>query len=93
MKCKGYIYKKHALERMISRNISFEEVEKAINEGEIIKDYPDDKPFKSCLILAIVNKKPLHIVVSQDNEGNCFVISTYEPDKEIWYKDFKTKKK
>jgi hypothetical protein len=77
---------------MISRNISFEEVEKAICEGEIIKDYPEDKPFHSFLVLAVVNQKSLHIVVSQDEDGICFVISAYEPDRNIWESDLKHKK-
>jgi len=91
--CNNVIYKKHALERMISRNIDFDDVEKAIVFGEIIREYPEDKPFKSCLILAMIDEKALHIVVSQDNEGNCIVITVYWPDKEIWDVDLKTKKK
>jgi len=91
--CKGYIYKKHALERMLSRNINFEEVENSLFIGEIIKEYPEDKPFQSYLVLAIVKGKILHVVVSQDNENNCIIISVYEPDIDIWNTDFKTKKK
>jgi len=92
LKCKEFIYKKHALERMLNRNINFEEVEKAIITGEIIREYPEDKPFSSYLILAVIFEKILHIVVSQDSEGNCIIISAYEPDREIWNSDYKTKK-
>jgi hypothetical protein len=93
LKCKEFIYKKHALERMLSRNIDFDEIESAIIDGEIIKEYPEDKPFQSYLILAYVNGKALHVVTSKDNDGNCVIISAYEPDEEIWNKDLKTKKK
>jgi len=77
---------------MLSRNIDFDEVEKSIISGEIIREYPEDKPFQSNLILAYIAEKALHIVVSQDNEGNCIVITVYEPDKEIWNIDLRTKK-
>jgi len=77
----------------LSRNIDFDEVEKSIISGEIIREYPEDNPFKSNLVLAFINERALHIVVSQDNEGNCYVITVYEPDSEIWSKDLKTKKK
>ncbi len=78
---------------MLSRNKDSDEVEKSIISGEIIKESPEDNPFKSSLILAFINERALHIVVSQDNEGNCIIITVYEPDKEIWNKDLKTKKK
>ena len=90
--CNEFIYWKHALERMLNRGISFDEVEKALINGEIIKEYPDDKPFESFLVLAIVDNKALHIVVSQDDEANCIVITAYEPDLNIWNSDLKTKR-
>jgi len=92
IKCKQLIYRKHALERMLKRNVEFEEVELAILNGEIIKEYPDDKPFGSYLVLAILQNKNLHVVVSQDEENNCYVISVYEPDINLWNNDLKTKK-
>jgi hypothetical protein len=41
----------------------------------------------------MVDSKPIHVVVSQDQEGRCFVITTYEPDTDIWEIDFKRKRK
>jgi len=90
--CNSFIYKKHALERMLSRNISFDEVEKVILIAEIIKEYPEDKPFESKLLLGFIDSKALHIVVSRDGEGNCIIITVYEPDIDIWNYDLKTKK-
>ena len=89
---KSFIYSKHALVKMLERDISFEETEQAVCIGEIIKEYPNDKPYKSYLILAFVETRPLHVVVSNDNEGNCIVISVYEPDRDLWELNFKTKK-
>jgi len=79
---------------MFQRGISTVEVEQAIERGEIVKDYPDDKPFPSKLVLAWVNQRPLHVVYSIDEEKKItVVITSYIPSTDIWEEDFKTKKK
>jgi hypothetical protein len=92
-KCRDFIYRKHALERILSRNINPEDIEQTIKTGEIINEYPEDKPFISFLVLGYINNKPIHVVVSQDLNGNCIIITSYVPDQKIWNNDFKTKKK
>ncbi len=52
---------------IMERNISRIEVFRAIQKGEIIKEYPEDKPFPSYLILGREIKDPLHIVISLKN--------------------------
>jgi hypothetical protein len=77
---------------MFKRSISPYEVETTINEGEIIRSYPNDTPFPSCLLLSFVQKRAIHVVVSKDERsGNCIIITAYEPDTSIWAADFKTK--
>lgn len=93
MNCYNYAYSNHAVAQMFKRSIMSDEVEAGISNGEIIKNYPDDKPYPSCLILYFTNQKPLHIVVSQDvHSGVCYGITTYIPDPVIWDSDFKNKK-
>ncbi len=41
----------HARIRLYERSISIDDIVNGINTGEIIKQYPDDKPQASCLIL------------------------------------------
>lgn len=41
----------HAKKRLIERNISVKDILSGINSGEIIKQYEDDNPLPSCLIL------------------------------------------
>ncbi len=43
--CNGIITSLHAFRRMLERNISDEDVENVIISGEVIKEYPDDKPY------------------------------------------------
>jgi hypothetical protein len=93
MYCESIDYVEHAIIKMAARNISTEEVEWAIKNGEIVRDYPDDKPHPSKLLLAFVSKRPIHIVVAKDVlYENCIVITVYEPTIVLWESDFKTKK-
>jgi len=92
MECKNISFSGHAMSQMFKRSINEEEVIKVIETGQIIKEYLDDKPFPSFLILSTINKRALHVVVSKDKDTNCYVITTYEPDKTIWNSDFTIKK-
>ncbi len=92
MNCKKISFSGHATKQMFERSITESEVISVIEAGTIIKEYPDDKPYPSYLILGIVKKRVLHVVLSKDKNANCYVITAYEPDSKIWNIDFKTKK-
>ena len=82
----------HSFRRMFEREISPEDVLEIVREGEIIKEYPEDKPYPSFLILSFVKNRPVHVVVARnDNDELCFVVTVYEPDKSMWSNDFKNK--
>lgn len=82
----------HARRRLVERGISVDDIIQCIDTGEIIKQYEDDKPFPSCLILgAAVDEEYIHVVVSHDSEW-IYLITAYHPDPNIWEPDFKTKK-
>lgn len=52
---------------------------KVIMQGEIIKQYEDDKLFPCCLLLGLlINGKYLHVVVASDNI-NLHIIAAYYP--------------
>lgn len=82
----------HARQRLIERRITLNDVIKCIANGEIIKQYEDDKPFPSCLILGMsVNGKYMHVVISHNKEY-IHLITAYYPNAEQWEADFKTRK-
>jgi hypothetical protein len=86
-------FSQHSIQQMFIRNISVEQVEKAILYGKIIKDYPDDKPYPSKLLLFFDNELPLHVVIADNFSINEYIVITaYIPDLAIWHKDFKTKR-
>jgi hypothetical protein len=85
---------KHSLERMMERSITRSDVKDVLLIGEIIEEYPEDKPFPSALFLGWVNDVPLHVVASVDSAGKfCFIITAYIPDLTHFDPNFKTRKK
>lgn len=86
------IWKEHATERMLQREISRIEVKQCILSGEIIETYESDKPHPSCLILGCSMKnRPLHVVCSTDG-SYIYIITVYEPSLKKWETDLKTRK-
>jgi len=82
----------HAVIQMFKRGILVEEIEAVLQTGRVIKEYPEDLPFPSFLMLGFSANRPLHVVASTDKSGNCYIITTYEPDITLWDKDFSIKK-
>ncbi len=83
----------HGLKRMLERGISRAAVKYVLAEGEIIEDYPDDKPFPSALCHGIWQKKALHVVMAYDlGLKKIYVITAYWPDEEHFNNDFKIRR-
>jgi hypothetical protein len=93
MFCKQIIISRHAIQRMFERGISVQEVETTIQAGEIIKDYPDDQPYPSRLLLGGLSDHPLHVVAAWDEKKDvCIVVTVYRPSPDQWHQDHKTRK-
>ena len=85
-------FSKHAVDQSILRRISVWEIVEAVENGEIIEDYPDDKYGPSCLVLGFTKQtRPLHIQCSYPSRSLLKIITNYEPDPELWI-DFKVRK-
>ena len=77
--------KLHTRKRMIERVIRIEEVRQAIDSGEIIEEYPEDKPLPSCLIFGkTMRGRPIHVVVAINSEDVVAMITVYQPDEKEW---------
>ena len=86
-------FSQHATDQSIIRHIRVRELREAIEEGERIADYPNDKYGPSCLILGFTkSKRPLHIHCSYPSRPLVKIITLYEPDPARWI-DLKTRKK
>ena len=85
-------FSKHAVDQSILRSISVQEIRDAIQKGEIIEDYPDDKYGPSCLIFGMTaDNRPLHIQCSYPSRPLVKVVTLYEPAEDLWI-DFKTRR-
>lgn len=82
----------HCIVRLFQRNISQEDIENALLNGEIIEEYENDYPYPSCLVYGIdLNNKVLHVICGT-SETELWVITAYYPDNIKWKDDLKTRK-
>ena len=87
------IFSQHSLQQMFKSNITVEQVKRAVKMGDEIKDYPDDKPYPSKLLLSIENELPLHVVAAYIYaENKCIIITAYNPDINLWSDNFKKRR-
>lgn len=93
MRCGRVVFSGRALRRMFERDLTTEGVVEVIERGEIIAEYPDDRPYPSFLLLGTAAGAPIHVVVARDPEdGICFVVTAYNPDPDLWTDDFRARK-
>ncbi len=87
-------FKKHTVLRMHERKIHADEVKDALTKGEIVEDYPDDRPLPSYLVLGYTMKeRPVHAVVAIDMEDKMlWIITVYEPNLENWENEFRRRR-
>ena len=83
-------FRAHAIQRLVERNISFEEIDEAFGGLEVITEYADDRPYPSCLVLGLTAAgRPLHMVYSvNESVRTVYVITVYEPEASRWNEGF-----
>jgi hypothetical protein len=76
----------HADEEARADKLSFSEIYSSVLQGEIIEDYPDDKPYPSCLIYGdTFDGDPVHDVWAYNRDNKWVVLITvYRPDPTRW---------
>lgn len=88
------VFRPHAIQRMFERGISTSQVRRALEESQVIEDYPDDMPFPSRLALGWHESRPIHVVAARnEEEDETIVITVYEPDPQKWNSDFRRRRK
>ena len=74
---------------MAERGFSPDTVKSVINNGTVIKEYPDDTPCPSRLILGYDGDRAVHVVSAYNAADDTeYVITVYEPDSLKWSDDF-----
>ena len=76
----------HADEEAVDDGRTYEEIYLSVIHGEVIEDYPHDKPYPSCLILGRNDSgEPLHSVWGYNSHNLWAVLITvYRPDSKRW---------
>ena len=76
----------HADEEAQADHLSFDEIFFSVLQGEIIEEYPADKPYPSCLVYGdSFSGEPIHSVWAYNQETQWVVLITiYRPDSERW---------
>ena len=78
-------FTRHALDQSILRGITVQELREAMENGEVIEDYPSDKYGPSCLILGFTGAgRPIHVQCTYPSRSLVKIITIYEPDSDHW---------
>ncbi|MGF1615841.1 MAG: DUF4258 domain-containing protein [Gammaproteobacteria bacterium] len=76
----------HADEKAVDDELTFDEIYFSVMHGEIIEDYPNDKPYPGCLVMGKnFTNEPIHSVWAYKS-GNkwAVMITVYRPDPARW---------
>lgn len=76
----------HADEEAQADYLTFDEIFFSVLQGEVIEDYPKDKPYPSCLIYGNnFEGEPIHSVWAYNTKTSWAVLITiYRPDPARW---------
>jgi len=94
IRAERFEWRLHALARMAERAISQEDVLRAVCEGQIIEEYPEDRPCASALFLGLTrDSRPMHVVAALDADKDFgHVITAYFPEETHFQADWKTRR-
>lgn len=90
--CRSFRLTSHALQKMLERNIDEQDALLVLRTGQLIRTYPEDKPYVSHLLLGFVRGKALHVVGSVDELATCILITAYWPYPLEWNETFTQKR-
>ena len=76
----------HALLRAIERGITREQALKVIQEGELLEQRPQAKPYPKCLMMNTVGEnRPLYVSLGYNQENDfLYIITVHWLDPEKW---------
>ena len=78
---------------MFLRRISEVDVRHALENGDIIQEYPEDQPYPSRPVLGWRGSQPIQLVVADNiDEREIVVITGYQPDPAQWETDIRRKR-
>ena len=86
------VFSVHVIKRMFERGITKADIRHVLVNGEVIKEYPQDDPYPSQLVLGWSGNRP-HVVVAIDaQDQKLYIVTVYDPDPVHWEPNLKGKK-
>lgn len=84
----------HADEEANADDLILDQIYDSLRSGEVIEDYPRDRPYPSCLVMGYTGEgKPVHSVWAYNHQTSFSVLVTvYRPDPARWYDDFRKRR-
>jgi hypothetical protein len=83
----------HMRQKCAGRRISIIHAKQVAQAGEIIREYPDERPYPCYLVLGWVEGRPLHVLDALDAPSRqCILVTAYWPDPAVWEADFRRKR-
>jgi len=79
-----YEFSVHAEKERYAEDITIQDIETPIYNGEILEDYPNDPRGPSCLILGYSQNTPIHIVCGYTSTNWIRIITVYIPKLPKW---------
>lgn len=85
----------HALNEADNDQLKLDEIYYATKHGEIIEEYPKDKPFPSFLVLGFtLDNRPVHSVWAYSEQKRwAILVTVYRPKQELWKNNWRTRRK
>lgn len=76
----------HADREAEEDSLSYADIFASVFQGEVIEDYPDDRPYPSCLVYGNSSEhEPIHSVWAYNSETRrAVLITVYRPDPDLW---------
>ena len=86
-------YRVHAVERMFDRDISEDDVQSVLLDGEEIAAYRHTHLIPAAWCSGWCGTRAIHVVVDENRDDDeLIVITTYEPQPDLWEFGFKRRK-
>ena len=84
---------KHATKRMDQREITLSDISGVVLSGEVVREYPDEKPYPEYLFVGYPrgSEDPCYVVVASNDETVIVTVHDYDPD--VYEPDHRTRRR
>jgi hypothetical protein len=89
------LWSRHAITRLVTDDLDRWDIEQALEHCELVEDYAAlHRPLPDCLVLGwLTSAEPVHAVIGVDaDKERILIITVYQPSKEEWEDDWRTRK-